>query len=91
MTGVLCWLGYRGAGVRASHSWSAPQAYCPTTRQAFSDASKLYYSPQKNSDIRWNWEKFLISKSGKPFMRYDPGTKPDEIRNDIMFLLQQQS
>lgn len=67
------------------------KAYCPPTRESFSDASKLYYQPQRISDVRWNWEKFLITKSGKPFMRYDPSTKPDEIRNDIMYLLQQET
>ncbi|MPC83692.1 Glutathione peroxidase [Portunus trituberculatus] len=43
----------------------------------------------KTNDIRWNWEKFLITRSGKPYMRYDPNTRPQDIRNDIMFLLQQ--
>jgi len=66
------------------------KAYCPATRESFSDPSNLYYKPLKKSDVRWNWEKFLITKSGKPFMRYDPGTKPDEIKNDVMFLLQQE-
>jgi len=63
--------------------------YCPSTREHFSDANRLFYSPIKNSDIRWNWEKFLISKEGKPYMRYDAGTKPDDIRSDIEFLLKQ--
>jgi len=67
------------------------KAYCPATRTTFSDTGYLFYKPLKQNDIRWNWEKFLITKSGKPFMRYDPGTKPEEIRNDIMFLLQQQA
>lgn len=65
------------------------KAYCPTTRQNFVTKSRLFYSPLRNSDVRWNWEKFLITKSGKPFMRYDPSTKPQDIRNDIIFLLQQ--
>ncbi|CAL4147509.1 unnamed protein product [Meganyctiphanes norvegica] len=61
--------------------------FCPPTRSHF--ISNLFYTPLKNSDIRWNWEKFLITKSGKPYMRYDPGTVPSEIRTDIEFLLQQ--
>lgn len=65
------------------------KSFCPVTRQAFSSKEKLFYEPLKNNDIRWNWEKFLITKSGKPFMRYDPGTKPDEIKKDVLFLLQQ--
>jgi len=64
--------------------------FCPVTRESFADPDKLYYRPVRNSDIRWNWEKFLITKSGKPFIRYDPGTKPEEIRNDITFLLSQE-
>lgn len=67
------------------------QSYCPPTRESFSDSNKLYYKPQRNTDVRWNWEKFLISKSGKPFMRYDPSTKPDAIRSDVMYLLQQEA
>lgn len=65
--------------------------FCPATRNAFQDSDKLYYSPLRINDIRWNWEKFLITRSGKPFMRYDPTTKPEDIRNDIMLLLQQES
>ncbi|KAK3856524.1 hypothetical protein Pcinc_037159 [Petrolisthes cinctipes] len=63
---------------------------CPSTRDTFMEAKYLLYSPQRNSDIRWNWEKFLITKSGKPYMRYDPETKPEQMRNDILFLLQQE-
>lgn len=65
------------------------KAYCPSTRQTFADPSSLSYTPLKTHDIRWNWEKFLVTKSGKPFMRYDPGTEPESIRKDITFLLQQ--
>lgn len=67
------------------------KAYCPSTRTALADPDALYYKPLKMNDVRWNWEKFLVTKSGKPFMRYDPGTKPEEIRTDIMFLLQQEA
>jgi len=65
------------------------KSYCPTTREHFAGADRLFYSPMRNNDIRWNWEKFLITKNGKPYMRYDPGTKPHEIRTDVEFLLKQ--
>ncbi|KAK3856523.1 hypothetical protein Pcinc_037158 [Petrolisthes cinctipes] len=65
------------------------KAYCPATRETFSDPDYLYYSPIQSNDIRWNWEKFLVTKSGKPYMRYDPHTEPEQIRKDIIFLLQQ--
>jgi len=64
--------------------------YCPPTRSNFISSPYLHYTPMKNSDVRWNWEKFLITKSGKPYMRYDPGTFPSEIKTDIEFLLQQE-
>jgi len=65
--------------------------HCPATRQSFASKEHLWYHPQKISDIRWNWEKFLITRAGKPFMRYDPGTKPDEIMADVQFLLEQEA
>ena len=64
------------------------QESCPPTRDTFSNPNRLNYSPLKIDDIRWNWEKFLITKEGKPHMRYDPSVKPVEIERDIKFLLQ---
>jgi glutathione peroxidase len=37
--------------------------------------------------IKWNFTKFLIDKSGVPFKRYAPPTKPHDIEKDIEFLL----
>jgi len=39
------------------------------------------------NDIRWNFEKFLIDKSGKVVKRYAPKTKPADLRADIEKLL----
>lgn len=39
------------------------------------------------NDIRWNFEKFLIDKSGKVVKRYSPKTKPADIKADIESLL----
>jgi len=39
------------------------------------------------NDIRWNFEKFLIGKDGKPARRYSPKTKPAELAADIEALL----
>ena len=33
-----------------------------------------------NSDISWNFTKFLVSKDGQVLARFDPATTPDEIR-----------
>jgi glutathione peroxidase len=39
------------------------------------------------NDIRWNFEKFLIDKTGKVVKRYSPKTKPTDIRADIERLI----
>lgn len=39
------------------------------------------------NEIRWNFEKFLIDKTGKPVMRYSPKTKPAELVTEIESLL----
>ncbi|KAL0278980.1 UNVERIFIED_CONTAM: hypothetical protein PYX00_000639 [Menopon gallinae] len=62
--------------------------YCPATRDGFSDSKELMWNPLKVNDIRWNWEKFLVTRRGIPFMRYDPSTDPSVIAPDIEFLLQ---
>ncbi|GIY14720.1 glutathione peroxidase 3 [Caerostris extrusa] len=61
--------------------------YCPPTRDEFYDQKKLYYTPMRNRDIRWNFEKILVDRSGMPVRRYDPSTKPDDISKDIQLML----
>jgi len=39
------------------------------------------------SEIKWNFGKFLIDKSGNPFKRISPLTKPEKLRNEIEALL----
>lgn len=38
-------------------------------------------------NIKWNFTKFLIAPSGKPYKRYAPTTKPEAIEGDIKRLL----
>jgi glutathione peroxidase len=35
-------------------------------------------NPDKEGDIKWNFEKFLVSKDGKLLHRFATGTKPDD-------------
>jgi glutathione peroxidase len=39
------------------------------------------------NNIRWNFEKFLIGKDGKPVKRFAPTTKPAELESEIEALL----
>jgi glutathione peroxidase len=37
--------------------------------------------------IKWNFTKFLIDRSGKPYKRYSSSTKPEKLVPDIEKLL----
>lgn len=39
--------------------------------------------------VKWNFTKFLVDKEGKPVKRYSPQTKPNEMEEDIVRLLEQ--
>jgi len=60
---------------------------CPTTRDYYSDATRLHYSPIRTHDIRWNFEKFLVDRDGKPVYRYDASSRAKDIQADIEHLL----
>uniref|UniRef100_A0A8C4SWS1 Glutathione peroxidase n=1 Tax=Erpetoichthys calabaricus TaxID=27687 RepID=A0A8C4SWS1_ERPCA len=42
---------------------------CSFVNPFIGDPKRLYWSPMKVSDIRWNFEKFLILPNGVPFKR----------------------
>ena len=46
--------------------------------------SKTY---KKESDIRWNFTKFLLDREGKVVGRFAPTTKPEDIEAEIVKLL----
>ena len=46
-------------------------------------------SVEKDSDIKWNFTKFLISKDGKTVKRYAPTTEPKDFEKDIEAMLAQ--
>jgi glutathione peroxidase len=56
----------------------------------YTEGPGIYYEPFKSSDVRWNFEKFLINKQGKPIMRYHTSVLPMDIRPDIEELLSYQ-
>lgn len=60
---------------------------CPTTRDFFMPSSRLDYSPMRNSDVRWNFEKFLVNRKGRPVKRYDASSRVSEMREDIESLI----
>ena len=44
-------------------------------------------SVEKDSDIRWNFTKFLVSRDGSVIKRYPPTTTPADIEKDIKGML----
>ena len=44
-------------------------------------------SVEKDSDIKWNFTKFLISKDGKTIKRYAPTTEPKDFEQDVEAML----
>lgn len=47
----------------------------------------LSKSTKKDSDIRWNFTKFLVDRNGNVVKRYSPDYKPENIEADIKALL----
>jgi len=43
----------------------------------------LSKSVEKESDILWNFTKFLVAKDGKTVLRYAPTTEPADMEKDI--------
>ena len=44
-------------------------------------------SVEKDSDIKWNFTKFLISRDGETIKRYAPTTEPKDFEKDIEAML----
>ena len=44
-------------------------------------------SVEKDSDIKWNFTKFLISKDGETINRYAPTTEPKDFEKDVEAML----
>lgn len=40
-----------------------------------------------STSIKWNFTKFLVDKTGKAIKRYSPATLPENIKSDILTLL----
>ena len=48
---------------------------------------RMSKSVEKDSDILWNFTKFLISKDGETIRRYAPTTEPKDFEKEIEEML----
>jgi len=60
---------------------------CDPPMQKFNPIKRLMYNEFSSNDVRWNFEKWLIDKEGKPFRRYSAWTTPEELEPDVKYLL----
>jgi len=69
--------------------YSFLKSACPVSPQSlFAKREQLFYDHIHVNDIRWNFEKFLVSPSGQPLRRYHSSIKPSQLDQDIeQFLL----
>ena len=48
---------------------------------------KLSKSVEKDSDVKWNFTKFLIARAGQTVKRFPPTTTPEEIDGEISAII----
>lgn len=71
-------------GEGAHPLWSFIRELCPSPVLGYrAKVRELFYEPLHQNDIRWNWEKILINKEGKPVRRYAASLDPQFIAEDI--------
>ena len=56
-------------------------------KMAMKAIAKISSTCKKDGDIKWNFTKFLVDKSGKVVKRYDPTFNPAEMEKDITELM----
>lgn len=56
---------------------------CPPVAEEFGNPNKLFWEPLRNHDIKWNFEKFLVSPEGVPIMRWYHRTNIAVVKKDI--------
>jgi len=64
------------------------RARCPSPRTDLSDTrDDIIWSPVTESDLSWNFEKFLVDHRGVVRYRYPDKWEPEEILDDIKALM----
>ncbi|XP_022344169.2 glutathione peroxidase-like [Crassostrea virginica] len=68
-------------GLQEHKMFTYLKKYCEPTDELFYPG--LTYQGNKVHDIRWNFEKILVDKTGKPVKRYNVYVLPASLRDDI--------
>ncbi|KAF6719388.1 Glutathione peroxidase 6 [Oryzias melastigma] len=59
----------------------------PFVNPVVGDIKRLYWSPIKVNDLRWNFERFLVTANGMPYKRYDLHCPIEIVERDIAELI----
>jgi len=60
---------------------------CAAPMGLIANRTDISWTPIRNNDISWNFQKWLVGSDGHPFRRYTSRTPPLELENDIVNLL----
>jgi glutathione peroxidase len=60
---------------------------CPTPMGLIANRTDITWTPIRNNDISWNFQKWLIASDGHPYRRYTSRTTPAMLEDDIKILL----
>lgn len=82
---VLAKTEVNGAGEEPVFSFM--KCMCAAADPNLGDRTMLYWSQLKESDIRWNYEKFLIDRHGRPRYRFMPAVSIAELMPYVEYLL----
>lgn len=75
-------------GLLADPIFAALRSVCPSPVSVISPITPPW-TPVTSSDLTWNFNQFLLDRTGVPVRRYDDGVLPQAIYSDIMTLLAQ--
>jgi len=76
-------------GASTSPLYSFLKGACPQPSMYLPSPQFIDWQPVSPADITWNFEKFLITKQGVPYKRYNPPSNPLSLVDDIKFLINQ--
>lgn len=62
---------------------------CPSPMGLIANRTDITWTPIRNNDISWNFQKWLIHSNGQPFKRYTSRTTPQMVEEDIKDLLKE--
>jgi len=60
---------------------------CAAPMGLIANRTDITWTPIRNNDISWNFAKWLVGSDGHPYRRYTSRTKPQQVEQDILDLI----